>query len=321
MFPNRSIPLMIVASIHYVIPLALILWLWAGKSRSKFSWAVKTLFVATYLILIYFIGFWGFASFYLRYSWFLVFVFAGIFSYLKVRGLPFYAKVHARNWIWTALESGLSIFFIYLITGAIGANIYDTKPVELSFPFKNGVYSPYWGGNGKASSFMNYHYLSSIHKGAKTNLSMKYAVDIEKLNSLGMSSKGFLPLELENYEIYQQKILSPCDGKVIEVVDGLRNEMPWSGNYPYNVGNHVAIIKGDVCVVLGHMQPGSIPVKVGDSVRTGEVIGKVGSSGMADQPHIHIQAMKVSEGSIWAWEGVPIIFDWKNPVKNSLFFK
>jgi hypothetical protein len=321
MFPNRSIPLMIVVSIHYIIPLALILWLWAGKSRSKFSWSVKTLFVATYLILTYFIGFWGFASFYLRYFWFLLFALAGIFSYLKVRGLPFYSRKQTIDWIMTVLESGLSILFIYLAAGTVGANFYDTKPVELSFPFKKGVYSPYWGGNGQASSFMNYHYRSSIHKGAKTNLSMKYAVDIEKLNKLGMSSKGFLPLELENYEIYQQEILSPCDGKVVEVVDGLRNEMPWTGNYPYNVGNHVGIIRGDVCVLLGHMQPGSIPVKVGDSVRTGEVIGKVGSSGMADQPHLHIQAMKVSEGSIWAWEGVPIRFDGKNPVKNSLFFK
>jgi hypothetical protein len=321
LFPNRIIPLTIVVSIHYVIPLALILWLWAGKSRSKLSWTMKTVLGGTYLVLIYFIGFWGFASFYLRYFWLLLFVLAGIFSYGKVRVLPFLTKMHMAGWILTALESGLSSLFLFLIAGAVGANHYDTKPVELSFPLKNGVYSAYWGGNGKASSFMNYHYRSSIHKGARTNQSMKYAVDIEKLNKLGMSSKGLLPYELENYEIYQQDILSPCDGKVLEVVDGLRDEMPWTGNYPYNVGNHVVILKGDVCVLLGHMHTGSIPVKVGDLVKTGAVIGKVGSSGMADQPHIHIQAMRVGEGSMWAWEGVPIIFDGKNPVKNSLFFR
>ena len=202
MFPNRSIPLMMVISIHYFIPLVLIIWLWAGKSRSKFSWSVKTVFVATYLILIYFIGFWGFASFYLRYLWLLLFVVAGIFSHLKVRGVSFFAKQHRVNWILTAFECALSILFLYLITGAVGANFYDTEPVELSFPFKNGVYSPYWGGNGKASAFMNYHYRSSVHQGAKTNLSMKYAVDVEKLNKLGMSSEGLLPHELENYEIY-----------------------------------------------------------------------------------------------------------------------
>jgi hypothetical protein len=42
---------------------------------------------------------------------------------------------------------------------------------------------------------------------------MKYAVDIENLNMLGMSSKGWLPYELENYAIYQQDILSPATGK------------------------------------------------------------------------------------------------------------
>jgi hypothetical protein len=321
MFSNRSIPLMMVVSIHYLIPLGLILWLWAGKNRSKFSWSAKAVFVATVLIFTYFIGFWGFAGFYLRYLWILLLVLAGIFSYAKVRGLPFFAEKHAVHWVLPALESALSILVLYFIAGAVGAYFYEPKPVELSFPFKNGVYSPYWGGNGKASPFMNYHYLSSIHKGAKTNLSMKYAVDIEKLNGLGMSSKGWLPREWEGYEIYGQEILSPCDGKVIEVVDGLREEMPWTGNYPYNVGNHVGIIKDDVGIILGHMQKGSILVKAGDAVKTGEVIGKVGSSGMADQPHLHIQAMKVAEGSIWTWEGVPILFDGKNPVKNSLFFR
>lgn len=321
MFPSRNIPLLMVVSIHYIIPLAFIIWLWAGKNRSKFSWSLKTVLGATYLILIYFVGFWGFASFYLRYFWLLLFIMAGIFSYRKVRRVPFFTKMRSVHWILTGLEVALSILFLYLIGGAVDANYYDTKPVELSFPFRNGIYSPYWGGNGKASSLMNYHYLSSKHQGAKTSLSMKYAVDIEKINILGMSSKGLLPYELEGYEIYHQEILSPCDGKVVEVVDGLRNEMPWSGHYPYNVGNHVAIIKGDACVLLGHMQKGSIPVKTGDSVKAGEVIGRVGSSGMADQPHIHIQAMKVGEGAIWAWEGVPIIFDGKNPVKNTLFFK
>ncbi len=321
MFPNRTIPLAILILTHYAIPLALILWLWAGKARSKFSWSVKTLFAAAYIALLYFIGFWGFASFYVRYLWVLLFVIAGISSYLKITKLPVLAKMPTANWVLTALASALSVLFIYGIIGVVEASYYDTKPVELSFPFRGGVYSPYWGGNGKASSFMNYHYLSSKHQGARTNLSMKYAVDIEKLNLLGMSSKGLFPYELENYEIYHQEILSPCDGKVVEVADGLRNEMPWTGNYPYNVGNHVAILKGEVCVVLGHMQKGSIPVKAGDSVKTGEVIGKVGSSGMADQPHVHIQAMKVGEGSIWTWEGVPVLFDGKNPVKNSLFFK
>ena len=321
MFPNRNIPLMVLVSLHYIIPAALIIWLWAGKNRSKFRWSVKALFVALYLVLIYFIGFWGFVSFYWRYLWFVLFALATIFSYSKARGVPFLTKEHAAHWILIGLESALAILFLYFIAGVVGANSYETNPVQLSFPFKDGVYSPYWGGNGRASSFMNYHFFSSKHKGAKTNLSMKYAVDIEKLNKLGMSSKGLLPLELEGYEIYHQEILSPCDGNVVEVVDGLRNEMPWSGNYPYNVGNHVIIMKSDVYVLLGHMQKGSIPVKVGDSVKTGDVIGKVGSSGMADQPHVHIQAMKVTGGSIWAGEGVPIIFDGKNPVKNTLFFK
>jgi hypothetical protein len=105
----------------------------------------------------------GLAGFHLRYLWLLLFILAWIFSCLKVRRLPFFTEMHLGNWAVAAFESALSILFMYLITGAVGAHFYDTKPVDLSFPFKDGVYSPYWGGNGKASAFMNYHYLSSVH--------------------------------------------------------------------------------------------------------------------------------------------------------------
>jgi hypothetical protein len=30
--------------------------------------------------------------------------------------------------------------------------------------------------------------------------------------------------------------------------------------------------------------------------------------------------MRKSTGSFWGWEGLPIRFDGKNPVKNTLFF-
>jgi hypothetical protein len=152
MFPNRNIPLLLLVSLHYIIPAALIIWLWAGKNRSKFRWSVRAVVVPLYLVLIYFIGFWGFVSFFGRYLWFLLFALAAIFSYSKARRVPFLTKEHAAHWILIGLESALAILFLYFIAGAVGANFYETKPVQLSFPFKGGVYSPYWGGNGRASS-------------------------------------------------------------------------------------------------------------------------------------------------------------------------
>jgi len=62
-------------------------------------------------------------------------------------------------------------------------------------------------------------------------------------------------------------------------------------------------------------------VKPGDRVTKGQPIAQAGNSGWTSQPHLHIQAMKKSAGSFWGWDGLPVSFDGKNPVKNSLFFE
>ena len=205
--------------------------------------------------------------------------------------------------------------------GAVRSHFYDETPVNLTFPFKSGVYAVFEGGNGRFSALMNYHYGSSMHKGAVTNLSMRYAVDITKLTRWGNDAKGFLPMHNERYAVFNQVVYCPCDGEVSEVDDKWPNETPWSGTPPYNVGNHVLITSKDFGVLMGHMENGSIMVKVGDAVKKGQPIATAGNSGWTSQPHLHIQAMKTSTGSFWSWEGMPISFDGRNPVKNSLFFE
>ena len=114
---------------------------------------------------------------------------------------------------------------------------------------------------------MNYHYGASMHKGARTNLSMRYAVDITKLTIWGNDAYGFLPMQNDKYVVFNQVVYSPCDGEVSDVEDKWPNETPWSGKPPYNVGNHVLITSSDFGVLLGHLQKGSITVKLGDGSR------------------------------------------------------
>jgi hypothetical protein len=321
MFANRTVPLLLLLLVHLIIPLGLILWFWLGQSPSQFRWLVTTVFMGTFVLTIYFIGFWRYISIYLSYLWIVLFIIAGVVSYMGARELPFFVQLDAVGWIRVGFDTAFSLVFIYLIVGAIRAYFYPVKPIELAFPFRNGVYSINWGGNGAASRLMNYHYTGSMHERAGVNRPMIYAVDIEKLNIMGSSAWGILPTKLEKYVSYHEDILAPCEGLVVEVVDGLPNETPFSGHYPYNVGNHVVIMKGSYQVLLGHMQRDSIRVKVGDTVKTGDIIGQVGNSGMTDAPHTHMHAMKVTGKNIWQEDGVPVYFDGRNPVKNTLFFR
>ncbi|MNC48479.1 Murein DD-endopeptidase MepM [compost metagenome] len=56
----------------------------------------------------------------------------------------------------------------------------------------------------------------------------------------------------------------------------------------------VVIDHGGEYSFLAHLKQGSVTVKKGDSVKTGDVIGKAGNSGNSSEPHLHYQ---VSDGA------------------------
>ncbi len=313
--------LTLIGALHFVIPFTLILWTWARSYTSITALGIQLLVLISYTTFIFLLGAWVFASFYVRYAVLVLTIAAAIRVLLHLRNLPFFVTPPILGWVGYGAGVIISVGLIYLSVGAIRAYFYDEAPVNLAFPFKNGVYAVFEGGNGRASSLMNYHYGASRHKGARTNLSMRYAVDLTKLKRWGNDADGFFPSQNDKYAIFNQVVYSPCDGEVSVVEDRWPNETPWIGIPPYNVGNHILITSNTFGVLMGHLQPGSLLVKTGDTVRKGQPIAKTGNSGWTTQPHLHIQAMRVSTGTFWGWAGLPILFDGKNPVKNSLFFE
>jgi hypothetical protein len=313
--------MVLIVSLHLIVPLVLIAWTWGRHYASSAAFIVQGLVLVSYTGFIFFMGSWVFASFYVRYAVPLAALIALIWSLMHAKNLPFFVSPHFSGWIGYGTGVVVTGVLVYLVIGAVRSRFYDAKPFNLGFPLKNGVYTVFEGGNGSASSLMNYHYSASMHKGARTNLSMRYAVDITKLTRWGNDAEGFLPGQNEKYAVFHQTVYSPCDGQVSDVEDKWPNEIPWSGKAPYNVGNHILITNKDFGVLMGHLQKGSIQVKEGDMVKKGQPIAQTGNSGWTSQPHLHIQAMRKSTGSFWGWEGIPIFFEGRNPVKNSLFFE
>ncbi len=73
-------------------------------------------------------------------------------------------------------------------------------------------------------------------------------------------------------------------------------------------GNFVILeIAPKVFVHYAHLRKGSTAVKSGDRVHRGDVIGRVGSSGSAGAPHLHLH---VSDTMGFAdSQGLPFVFD------------
>ena len=72
-------------------------------------------------------------------------------------------------------------------------------------------------------------------------------------------------------------------------------------------GNCVIIDHGDSeYSVMMHMQPGSVTVKVGDQVLTGQAIGRLGNSGDSFGPHLHYQLQ--SGPRLFQYQSLPFRF-------------
>ncbi|MCL2519673.1 MAG: M23 family metallopeptidase [Spirochaetaceae bacterium] len=100
--------------------------------------------------------------------------------------------------------------------------------------------------------------------------------------------------KLENYYCYNQPILAPADGVVVEIGNRCResNIMRFSllDAYKKDIrGNYIVIKHEDEYSLIAHIIKDSFNVKVGEAVKRGQLIAKCGNSGNSSEPHIHFQ--------------------------------
>jgi hypothetical protein len=104
----------------------------------------------------------------------------------------------------------------------------------------------------------------------------------------------------ESYPAFGADIHAVADGPVVGVVDGLPEQVP--GASPSGLpleqyaGNHIVQDLGDGNYALyAHLKTGSIKVKVGDRLSSGQVIALLGNSGNTDGPHLHFNVMSTPD--------------------------
>jgi urea transporter/murein DD-endopeptidase MepM/ murein hydrolase activator NlpD len=117
----------------------------------------------------------------------------------------------------------------------------------------------------------------------------KYAWDfvIEDQDRKQFKGSGDL---VTDYHCYEKKVLSPADGIVQEITDGVEDNPVGDMNLNQNWGNSIVIKHAEYLYSqLSHLKAGSIKVSKGDAVKKGQVIAAVGNSGRSPYPHLHFQ--------------------------------
>jgi hypothetical protein len=267
----------------------------------------------TVLIILLLSGYWEFLGLRFKRIYFfsseaiLILVLLLRLLYLNKTGNNLYLVV-----ILALLQFWLSFLLVKIIISIFRR---EKEAIEIVFPFRQGKYLITDGGNSRISRLMNYHYFSPVHMKKKTNLSMLFATDIVKIKNSG---SNYLPPENDSYPIFGEKVFSPAGGVVVMVENGIKDNVPYSGNYPYNTGNTIVIRQGNNYLLLGHLKMDSIRVKEGDIINANDLIAEAGNSGYSERPHIHIQLINSLTDSYWSGKGVSMEYKGKNLYKNRL---
>jgi murein DD-endopeptidase MepM/ murein hydrolase activator NlpD len=169
----------------------------------------------------------------------------------------------------------------------------------------------------------------TLHSHHRTVVAQEFAFDLVRLNGDGRTFRDNGERR-SDYLAHGSKVFAAADGKVVSVVDSepetdedLRRPGEALDAYMMRVkkaqmgrigrgtnaviGNHVVIehSSGEYSV-YAHLKPGSIRVKEGDRVRTGDAIAQVGTSGNSTEPHLHFQVCDSGEPLLCA--GIPVRF-------------
>jgi murein DD-endopeptidase MepM/ murein hydrolase activator NlpD len=153
---------------------------------------------------------------------------------------------------------------------------------KMKLPFK-GEWSVTWGGDTKEQ---NYHVES---------VAQKNAFDFLIYDEKGLTHKGTGEAN-EDYYAFGKELYSPCDGEVVLVVDGIKDNIPGVLNPIYIPGNTVIIktANGEF-VFFAHFKQHSIVVKQGQKVTTGALLGLCGNSGNSSEPHLHFHLQNTED--------------------------
>jgi hypothetical protein len=186
----------------------------------------------------------------------------------------------------------------------------DRKPVvELAPPVKPGRW---FVSAGPAD--LSHHRRAQIEARGHMRNAQRFAIDLVKVDEGNRMTRTTTALQASDYFGFGEDVLAVAEGTVVEVLDG----RPARENLPDQMAEHSVLTREEVAgnqvslrlgdghyALYGHLQPGTIQVKVGERVHVGQVLARIGNSGTAIGPHLHFQ---LSTEPGLRGEGLPFTF-------------
>lgn len=133
----------------------------------------------------------------------------------------------------------------------------------------------------------NFHYAAMIRQYVKVNESVGYVVPISKPVTV-TSEFGYRPHPITGaYELHNG--IDLVNGNpTTPIYASAAGEVVIAGSYPEWYGNYV-VIKHSDGLYTGYAHQSQLRVSVGDTVKQGQQIGNMGTTGPSTGPHLHFQ--------------------------------
>jgi murein DD-endopeptidase len=205
---------------------------------------------------------------------------------------------------------------------AVGAEVSVRPATDLVLSSPVGA-GDWWIGLGPSNS--SEHRRSAIRVGEDTvpHLAQRFAIDWVKMDSVGEYARDKRGRHNTDWFGYGEPVLAAADARVAAVMDSIPDNVPGEDSraVPMRVatvvGNYIVLDLGRASdsthryALYGHLEPGTLRVRTGDSVARGQVLAAIGNSGNSDGPHLHFHVTEATEAALAPLraEGVPFLLD------------
>jgi Peptidase family M23 len=189
-----------------------------------------------------------------------------------------------------------------------GPDVNSDDPIVIRSPLSG---KNWLAANGPSNT--SAHRRAMLPVDGRPHIGQRYAIDWIQLGDDGSAFTGD-EHDNKSYHAYDQEIHAVADGKIVEVKDGLPENVPNSGKLAIQITNDtlpgnriIQELSEGHYAAYAHLRPGTIKVKVGDTVHAGDVIAHLGNTGNSSEPHLHFQVCDAP--SFPASEGLPFAID------------